>query len=161
MAEPDCQAGYKQWLETFNRVFGTPITFLNIDINWPEDNWHWQQSLQQVARFARDNHLQIGIIYNAAFPEGAKSDEQWLNRAVDNVTQIEGRMNIVPDRALFESWAFFPKRAVSEQGSLGEDYLVKRYLKRAWLRRLKGVRRPEPAERRELPLISPRRPAEH
>jgi hypothetical protein len=110
-------------------VLGTPITSLNIDINWPEDNWHWQQSLQQVARFAHDNHLQIGIIYNAAFPEGAKSDKQWLNRAVDNVTQIEGRMNIVPDRALFESWAFFPKRSVSEQGSLGEDYLVKRYLK--------------------------------
>ena len=55
------RAEYKQWLGTFNRVLGTPITFLNIDMNWPEDNWHLQPSLQQVRRFAHDDHLQIGI----------------------------------------------------------------------------------------------------
>jgi hypothetical protein len=73
--------------------------------------------------------LQIGIIYNAAFPEGAKSDEQWLNRAVENFTQRESRLSIVPDKALFESWAFFPKRSITDQSGLGEDYLVEHYLK--------------------------------
>ena len=126
--QPNWRTEYKQWLDAFKEVYGRPIGFLIIDINWPEDNWHWQQSLQQVVQFARENHLQVGIIYNAAFPEGAKSDEQWLNRAVDNFSQIEGRMGIVPDKALFESWTFFPKRSLSEQGTLGEDYLVKRYL---------------------------------
>jgi len=126
--QPNWRAEYKQWLEAFKQTFGKPIEFLNVDINWPEDNWHWQQSLQQVARFARDNHLKLGIIYNAAFPEGAKSDQQWLDRAVDNFTQIEGHMGIVPDKVLFQTWAYFPKHSVSEPGILGEDYLVKRYL---------------------------------
>jgi hypothetical protein len=125
---PHWQSDYKQWLEAFNQAVGKPITYLNIDINWPEDNWRWQQSLQEAVRFARENHLQVGIIYNAAFPEGARSDEQWLSRAVDNVTQIENRLHIVPDKALFESWAWFPKHSVSEGGSTGEDSLVKSYM---------------------------------
>lgn len=127
--QPNWRTEYKQWLDAFNQIYGKPIGFLIIDINWPEDNWQWQQSLRQVVQFARDNHLQIGIIYNAAFPDGAKSDEQWLNRAVENFTQIEGRMGIVPDKALFESWAFFPKRSITDQSGLGEDFLVKQYLK--------------------------------
>jgi hypothetical protein len=48
--QPNWQAEYRQWLEAFKQTFGQPIEFLNVDINWPEDNWHWQQSLQQVAR---------------------------------------------------------------------------------------------------------------
>src|SRR5438552_5531130 len=126
--QPNWQAEYKEWMQAFNKAFGKPIAFLNIDINWPEDNWHWQQSLVQVVQFARENHLQLGIVYNAAFPQGAKSDEQWLNRAIENYTQIEKQLKIVPDKALFESWAYFPKHSVSEGSNLGEDYLVKRYL---------------------------------
>ncbi len=126
--QPNWQAEYKEWMQAFNQAFGKPIGFLNLDINWPQDNWHWQQSLQQVKQFARANHLQIGIIYNAAFPEGAKSDQQWLNRAVENYTQIENQLRIVPDKALFESWAYFPKRSITDASGLGEDYLVKQYL---------------------------------
>ncbi len=37
-------------------------------------------------------------------------------------------MGIVPDKALFESWAFFPKRSVTDKNGPGEDYLVKQYL---------------------------------
>ena len=128
--QPNWREEHREWLDTFDQVFGKPISFLNIDINWPEDNWHWQQSLQQTVGFAHDIHLPIGIIYNAAFPEGAKSDEQWLNRAAENFTQIEGPLGITPDKALFESWAYFPKHSIGEQGTLGEDYLVNRYLQR-------------------------------
>ena len=126
--QPNWRREQKEWLEAFDHVFGKPISVLNIDINWPEDNFHWQQSLQQAVGFAHDNHLPIGIIYNAAFPEGAKSDEQWLNRSVENFAQIEGPLGITPDKALFESWAYFPKHSISEPGAPGEDYLVNRYL---------------------------------
>ena len=127
--QPNWRTEYKEWLDAFNQVYGKPIGFLNLDINWPEDNWHWQQSLQQVVQFAHDNHLRIGIIYNTSIPGGAKSDEQWLKSAVDNFTQVENQLGIVPDKALFESWAYFPKRSITDANGPGEDYLVEQYLK--------------------------------
>jgi hypothetical protein len=53
---------------------------------------------------------------------------------VDNFALIEGQMGIVPDKVLFESWAFFPKRSITDKNGPGEDYLVKQYLQ------LHGVR---------------------
>lgn len=126
--QPNWQNEYREWMQAFNEAYGKPIAFLNMDIDWPEDNWRWQPSLQQAAQFARSNHLQLGIIYNAAFPEGAKSDQQWLDRAAGNFTEIEGPLGITPDKALFESWTWYPKRSITDDNGLGEDYLVKQYL---------------------------------
>ncbi|MBV8919852.1 hypothetical protein [Bradyrhizobium sp.] len=126
--QPNWQNEYREWMQAFNEELGKPIAFLNIDINWPEDNWNWQPSLKQTAAFARAQHLPFGFIYNAAFPEGAKSDQQWIGRAARNFTEIETKLGIVPDKALFESWAFFPKRSMTDANGLGEDYLVTQYL---------------------------------
>ncbi len=126
--QPNWQNEYREWMQAFNKELGKPIAFLNIDINWPEGNWNWQPSLKQTAAFARAQRLPFGFIYNAAFPEGAKSDQQWIGRAQQNFTEIETKLGIIPDKALFESWAFFPKRSISDEGGPGEDDLVKQYL---------------------------------
>ena len=126
--QPNWQSEYREWMRAFNEELGKPIAFLNIDINWPEDNWTWQPGLKQAAAFAHAQHLPFGIIYNAAFPAGAQSDQQWISRASQNFTEIETKLGIVPEKALFESWAFFPKRSITDATGLGEDDLVKRYL---------------------------------
>jgi hypothetical protein len=126
--QPDWQNDYREWMRAFNDELGKSIAFLNVDINWPEDSWQWQTSLKQTVALARAEHLPFGIIYNAAFPAGAKSDQQWIGAAAQNFTEIERKLGIVPDKALFESWAFFPKRSITDPTGPGEDDLVKRYL---------------------------------
>lgn len=127
--QPHWQAEYKEWMRVFQQEFGKPIAFLNIDLNWPEDNWNWQHSLKEASSFARAQGLPFGIIYNTSIPGGAKSDEQWLESAEDNFTQVEHRLGIIPDKALFESWAWYPKRTIGDASGPGEDQLVKHYLR--------------------------------
>lgn len=115
-------------MQAFSKTFGKPIAFLNMDIDWPRDNGHWQQSVKEAADFAHANHLALGIVYNTAVPGGARSDEQWLTSAADNFTRIEKDLGIVPDKALFESWTPHPKRSITDASGPGEDDLVKRYL---------------------------------
>lgn len=125
---PTWRQDYQEWMREFEKAYGEPIAFLNLDVNWPQDNGHWQPSVREAIDFARANHLPVGIIYNTAIPGGAKSDDQWLASAVSNFTEVENGLGMVPDKALFESWAFFPKRSISDERGPGEDYLVKQYL---------------------------------
>jgi hypothetical protein len=57
------------------------------------------------------------------------SNDDWLNGAKRNFTYIERTLGIVPNWAIFSSWVKFPGRAVSVKDGLGEDYLVKQYLR--------------------------------
>jgi len=104
------QTDYGTWLQASQEAAGRPISFLNADIDWQEDKGHWQGRLQQIAAAAHANHFSFGIIYNASFPAGAKSDAEWIDRAAQNFTQIEERVGVGPDKPLFETWAYFPKR---------------------------------------------------
>lgn len=126
--QPNWQAEYREWMQAFQEAFGKPIAFLNVDLNWPEDNWRWQHSLQEAAEFTHTERLPFGIIYNTSIPGGAKSDAQWLESAENNFTQVEGRLGIIPDKALFESWAWYPQRSITDANGLGEDDLLRRYL---------------------------------
>lgn len=82
------------------KTTGQQCTF--IDINWGHKNW--PQSLPMFANFARDVHMPIGIIYNAAPPDKIMTNEQWLQDAERNFTYIEHTIGIVSDWAIFASW---------------------------------------------------------
>jgi hypothetical protein len=58
------------------------------------------------------------------------SDQAWLNSALQNMTEIEHKMGIVPAQVIFHSWDKFPRRSITDETGLGEDYLVKQYLMR-------------------------------
>ena len=60
---------------------------------------------------------------------GHVTNDIWLDSAADNFYVIEKQEGLVPDRALFASWSQFPERAISDASGLGEDELIKRYLK--------------------------------
>jgi hypothetical protein len=86
------------------------------------------QSLQESVVFLRNLHMRLGIIYNADAPATTANDE-YLEAARQHFVQIEQNMHIVPDMAVFASWVRFPRRAISDQSGLGQDYLVKEYVK--------------------------------
>jgi hypothetical protein len=125
--QPTWQKDYQEWLQTFRMKVGKPLSFASVDINWGHTNW--PQSLRAFANFARDAHLQIGIIYNAAPPTKSMTNEQWLGNAQQNFVHIEKELGVVPGWAVFASWDRFPGRVLSDQSGLGEDYLIKQYLR--------------------------------
>jgi hypothetical protein len=124
--QPGWREDYQQWLATFRAKVGKPLAFTSVDINWGHTNW--PQSLRAFATFARDAHMPIAIIYNAAPPTKTMTNEQWLGNAAQNFIHIEKEVGVVPDWAVFASWDRFPGRALSDQNGLGEDYLIKQYL---------------------------------
>jgi hypothetical protein len=123
--QPQWQNDYRQWLAAFARHVGRPIGFAVLDINWGRPNR--SQSLQASAVFLRNQHVRLGIIYNADAPATTTNDE-YLEAARQHFVQIEQNMHIVPDMAVFASWVRFPRRAISDQSGLGQDYLVKEYV---------------------------------
>jgi len=113
-------------MQAFSAATGQKIAFLQIDINWRQANW--QQGLRQIISFARTHNLPVGIIYNANMTPSIASDKEWMDSAIGNIGQIEGAMGIAPAQAIFHSWDKFPRRSITDEAGLGEDFLVKYYL---------------------------------
>jgi hypothetical protein len=124
--QPQWQSDLGQWLAAFQRHVGQPLASMTLDIDWPRPNW--PKSLQTTVAFLRSQHVRVGIIYNAFAPP-TMTNEGYLEAARQNFVQIERSMHIVPEMAVFASWVRFPRRAISDQSGLGQDYLVKEYVK--------------------------------
>ncbi len=136
--QPNWKDDYRHWMEAFHAKVGKELAFTNIDINWGIKNW--PASVQAMASFARDVKLPIGIIYNAAPPPPSMSNQAWLDQAVQNSTYIENTLHVVPDWAVFASWARYPGHALTDDElGPGEDYVLKQYLN---TRRDRDVGRP-------------------
>lgn len=126
-SQPNWQSDYRRWLTAFQAKTGKSLAFTDIDINWGHTNW--PQSLKSFASFARQIHMPMGIIYNAIPPNKIMTNQEWLDDAQQNFTFIEKTLGVTPNWAVFASWVRFPGRAISDADGLGEDYLVKQYLK--------------------------------
>jgi hypothetical protein len=134
-SQPNWQAEYAQWMQAFAAAAGQNLAFLHVDINWRGGTGgtaraDWQQSLRQMTSFAQSHRLPIGIIYNANMTPAIFSDKAWLDSAAQNIAQIEGELGITPAQAVFHSWDKFPRRSITDETGLGEDYIVKYYLAR-------------------------------
>jgi hypothetical protein len=127
--QPNWRNDYERWLKDFRAATGTPIRFLNLDINWPEDGGHWDAAVRDLAVFARGIRLPIGVIYNASIVDGIQSDDRWLGSAMQNFNHVEIELKVRPAKALFESWDAFPRRAFGDSLGHGEDYLVLEYVR--------------------------------
>jgi len=127
--QPGWRQDYRRWLDAFRQATGIPISFLVMDINWPEDGGRWTSAVTDAVGFAQTVQLPIAIIYNASLVKGPKSDEAWLESASQNFTQIERGLKFKPAKVLFESWDKFPKRSITDDSGPGEDTLVSQYVR--------------------------------
>jgi hypothetical protein len=124
--QPNWQQTYQNWMSAFQNQVGRPISGLIIDIGWGDNRW--QNTLSSVVNLIRGHNIRVGIIYNAA-GNAAANNNQWVQKSAENLTLITRNMAIRPDIALFCSWVKFPERSITDQNGLGEDYLVKEYLR--------------------------------
>ena len=127
-AQAGWQSEYQSWRTAFAQATGQPLAFLHLDISWAKADW--PAKLQDTVAFCRNGKLPFGIIYNGnVHGDPSASNEKWLNSAVQNFQQVENRMGIVPEQVIFHSWAKFPVHSISDSNGLGEDYLVRQYVK--------------------------------
>ncbi|MFL9875111.1 hypothetical protein [Paraburkholderia megapolitana] len=124
--QPTWKEDYRHWMTAFHAKVGKPLAFTDVDINWGVQRW--PSSLQQVADFARDVDLPLGIIYNAGPPPASMTNQAWLDAAVRNFTHIENTLHVVPQWAVFSSWEKYPGHALTDSYGPGEDYVLKQYL---------------------------------
>jgi hypothetical protein len=124
--QPHWQDDFRKWQHLFHVKSGQPLAYVFVDINWPVS--HWPASLNAWSSFARSYSLPFGIIYNAAPPRSTMTNQDWLDDAQRNFTHIEKTLGVVPDWAVFASWAKYPGHAITDQYGPGQDYLVKKYL---------------------------------
>ena len=117
-AQPDWADIYRLWMTAFQAENGRPLAFLRLDIDW--DRSGWQGGVRAAAQFSRKMNLPIGIIYNAS-PRAA-GDGEWLNSASQHIREVEGRLAIIPQQAVFQSWVRFPTRGIGDAAVPGTTH---------------------------------------
>ncbi len=133
--QPHWKAEYAEWVKSFQRQSGTPLSFLHLDFAWGNSaistgpnhapNREAIAALaQSAAAVARENGLQVGMIYNG--DGSSTSDVEWVEMAKKHMNCVENS-GIAPEQAIIETWnkrpdgQFRPANLlpVSDPGALG------------------------------------------
>jgi len=109
-----------------SQSLGRRITFLQVDIGWPDPAW--KSSLTSIRDFARERGIGLGIIYNGN--PLTTSDQDWIDSAVQNMETIEGTMGIVPAMASFQTWDAYPVCNLPETASTAMTWWINRYVRK-------------------------------
>jgi hypothetical protein len=114
-----------QWTQVYGQVAGEPLSFFHADVAW---NGPWQQQLPAVKSRIRAAGLKFGIIYDGG---GSKdeSDDVWTQEAEQRFHLIESNPSMIPDHAIIQTWARWPKKMLPEDQPGTLTNLVLKYSK--------------------------------
>jgi len=107
---PDWVEEISQWTQVYRKVVGEPLSFFHADVAW---NGPWQQQLPAVKNRMNAAGLKFGIIYDGG---GAKeeSDDVWTREAEQRFRMVESNPSMIPDHAIIQTWARWPKKMLPE-----------------------------------------------
>jgi hypothetical protein len=99
-----------QWTQVYRKVVGAPLSFFHADLAW---NGPWQQQLPAVKSRIHAAGLKFGIIYDGG---GSKeeSDAVWTQEAEQRFRMVESNPSMIPDHAIIQTWARWPKKMLPE-----------------------------------------------
>jgi hypothetical protein len=122
---PDWVDEITQWTQVYRKVVGEPLNFFHADVAW---NGPWQQQLPAVKRRIDAAGLKFGIIYDGG---GSKdeSDEVWTREAEQRFRMVESDPSMIPDHAIIQTWARWPKKMLPEDQPGTLTNLVLKYSK--------------------------------
>ena len=127
--EPIPQLGQKnwvnkiiQWTAEFETAVGMPLAFFHADLNWIQD---WNEDLSLLARDLGARGIKFGVIYDGN--PGDPTDQAWTKTAEKHFDEVEGRLGIVPDHAILQTWMVHPTRMLPEDSPGTMTNLVQRY----------------------------------
>jgi hypothetical protein len=122
---PDWVEEISQWTQVYRKVVGEPLSFFHADVAW---NGPWQQQLPAVKSRIHTAGLKFGIIYDGG---GAKeeSDAIWTQEAEQRFRMVESNPSMIPDHAIIQTWARWPKKMLPEDQPGTLTNLVLQYLR--------------------------------
>ena len=122
---PDWVEEISQWTQVYRKVVGEPLSFFHADVAW---NGPWQQQLLAVKSRVNAAGLKFGIIYDGG---GAKeeSDDAWTREAEQRFRMVESNPSMIPDHAIIQTWARWPKKMLPEDQPGTLTNLVLKYSK--------------------------------
>jgi hypothetical protein len=123
---PDWVDEIAQWTQVYQQVVGQKLSFFHADVAWTSP---WQQQLGAVKRVAHERGLKFGVIYDGGGTPGKQeSDNVWTQEAEERLRLVESAPSLVPDHAVFQSWARWPHKMLPETESGTMTNLVLQYL---------------------------------
>jgi hypothetical protein len=117
-------ADYARWADAFRAATGTPLSFLQSDVQWKTA---WREPLERLAAALRARHIPLGVIYNGN--SGDASDTAWVANAEAHYRAVEDDPRIMPDQAVFMSWVSHPSHVYPDTDPGTYSYLLKEYLR--------------------------------
>lgn len=96
------------WLPIYRKINGKFPDVIFADVSWRRTS---DKTLVALSDLLQHNHIQFGVIFNAA---GMVSDKEWAILTQKNIQRVKENKNIVVDVALFQSWAPQPSHLLPE-----------------------------------------------
>lgn len=120
---PDWQANYLALKSNVERALGRKLMFLHLDIDWQQPDW--PTAIAAAARLAHGTGEKLGVIYNDGL---AATDQAWVADAKRHFDELETRYGLIPDQAVFHTWADHPTHIFPKTSDSAHSYLIAQYL---------------------------------
>ena len=111
-----------QWAAEFESAVGAPLAFFHADLDWVQS---WEGDVSRLAKEFGARGINFGIIYDGN--PGDPSDEAWTRNAEVHFDAVEGRLGIIPDQAILQTWMVHPTHMLPETTPGTMTNLVDRY----------------------------------
>jgi hypothetical protein len=108
----------------YEKAAKTPLAFLHADVFWSQ---HAMENLVPLSRFLSARSIPFGIIYNAAHE--AEADSAWAQSTEKHIAEVESRLGIRPDAAIFQTWVQYPSHVLPETQPATLTNIVLNYLR--------------------------------
>jgi len=112
-----------QWTQVYQEVTGQHLSFLHADVAW---NGPWRQQLPAVKSRIQSAGMMFGVIYDGG-GSPRESDDVWTQEAEQRFRLVESIPSMIPDHAIFQTWARWPKKMLPEDQPGTLTNLVLRY----------------------------------
>lgn len=114
------------WADAYRAAVGENLAFMQTDISWSEPA---MRNLKPLSSALKARNIPIAFIYNA--DAAAVTDASWQQSAEDHIAEIETRLDLRPDIAVFDSWVRNPSHVLPETTPGTLTNIALRYLRTA------------------------------
>jgi hypothetical protein len=101
-----------EWSHVYQRVIGEKLVFFHADVVWSAPIW--QQQFSAVKSRMQAEGIKFGVIYDGGGTGKNESDDVWTQEAKERFHLVESNPSLVPDHAIFQTWARWPRRMLPE-----------------------------------------------
>jgi hypothetical protein len=122
---PTWQADLTEFYTGLAQQLGTPVRGLQLDVNW--DTPSWAQAMVDINTYLHYQNMGLGVIWDGT--ANNTTDADWINAAISHFEAVEGRLQIIPQEAIFTTWDANPADNLPETSPTAQTWLINRYFR--------------------------------